>query len=49
VTRTLRAILLALLFALVAGFVAGTFLRLRLERPVQYLGSASVPGTGSTC
>ena len=37
-TRALRTILLALLFALIAGFVAGTLLRHRLERPVHYLG-----------
>jgi hypothetical protein len=47
VTRALRAILLALLFALVAGFVAGTLLRQRLERPVQYLGDAEAAGCGS--
>ena len=40
-TRALRTILLALLFALIAGFVAGTLLRHRLERPVQYLGATS--------
>jgi hypothetical protein len=39
VTRAaLRGILLALLGALLAGFVAGTWIRLRLERPVRYLG-----------
>jgi hypothetical protein len=43
VTRALRAILLALLFSLLAGFVAGTLLRQRLERPVQYLGALEVP------
>jgi hypothetical protein len=42
VTRALRTILLALLFALIAGFVAGTLLRHRLERPVQYLGHGDV-------
>ena len=35
----LRGILLALLGALLAGFVAGTWIRLRLERPVRYLGA----------
>jgi hypothetical protein len=39
VTRAaLRGILLALLAALVAGFVAGTVIRMRLERPIRYLG-----------
>jgi hypothetical protein len=47
VTRALRAILLALLFALVAGFVAGTLLRHRLERPAQYLGDAGASGSGA--
>jgi hypothetical protein len=39
VTRALRVVLLALLGALVAGFIAGTVIRLRLERPVRYLGA----------
>jgi hypothetical protein len=51
VTRALRTILLALLFALIAGFVAGTLLRHRLERPVQYLGAAAgfyeIPTSGT--
>lgn len=34
----LRFVLLALLGALLAGFVAGTLIRMRLERPVRYLG-----------
>lgn len=38
--KALRFVLLALLFALVVGLVVGTLLRLRLERPVRYLGSA---------
>ena len=38
--RVLRRLLLALLFALLVGFAVGTVLRLRFERPVQYLGSA---------
>ena len=36
--RGLRIVLLMLLAALLAGFVAGTVIRLRFERPVQYLG-----------
>lgn len=43
-TRALRAILLALLFALLAGFVTGTLVRRSLERPVQYLGASSATG-----
>ena len=39
-TRGLRAVLLALLFSLLAGFVVGTLVRLHFERPVQYLGAA---------
>ncbi len=41
--RALRVILLALLGALVAGFIAGTVIRMRLERPVRYLGAAELP------
>ena len=37
--RALRAVLLALLFSLLAGFVVGTLIRLHFERPVQYLGA----------
>ena len=39
----LRRILLALLFALLFGFAIGTLIRLRLERPLVYLGSAVAP------
>ncbi len=38
--RVLRAIVLALLLSLLFGVAVGTLLRLRLERPVRYLGSA---------
>ena len=38
--RALRAVLLALLFSLLFGVAVGTLVRLRLERPVRYLGSA---------
>jgi len=41
--RWLGRLLLALLFALLAGFAFGTVVRLRLERPVTYIG-ASPPG-----
>jgi hypothetical protein len=47
VTRAaLRGILLALLGALIAGFVAGTWLRLRFERPVRYLGALGPAARG---
>ena len=46
-SRALRTILLALLFSLIAGFVAGTLLRRRLERPVQYLGALETPPTST--
>ena len=38
--RVIRTILLALLVSLLVGFAIGTALRLRLERPVRYIGSA---------
>jgi hypothetical protein len=38
--RMLKRVLLALLFSLLLGFAIGTWLRLRLERPVVYMGSA---------
>ena len=34
----IRRVLLALLLSLLVGFVIGTVLRLRLERPVRYIG-----------
>jgi hypothetical protein len=45
VRRGARIVLLALLAALVAGFVVGTIVRLRFERPVRYLGEL-LPGAG---
>ena len=39
--RWLRRILLALFFSLLVGLAIGTALRLRLERPVVYMGSAT--------
>ncbi len=41
-----RKVLLALLFSLLFGFAVGTWLRLRLEKPVYYLGSVVVPAPG---
>lgn len=41
--RGARLVLLALLGALIAGFVAGTILRMRFERPVRYLGELVEP------
>ncbi len=42
-TRLARTVLLALLFALLLGLAIGTAIRLELERPVEYLGSAAEP------
>jgi hypothetical protein len=39
--RWLKRMLLALLFSLLVGFAIGTWLRLRLEEPVVYIGSAA--------
>ncbi len=36
-------VLLAVLLSLFVGFVIGTILRARLERPVFYIGSAVAP------
>jgi hypothetical protein len=36
-----RRVALALLFSLLVGLAIGTALRLRLERPTRYLGSAT--------
>lgn len=38
--RVLRSVLLALLVSVLVGFAIGTALRLRLERPEYYIGSA---------
>ena len=38
--RLLRTLLLALLLSLLLGLTIGTLLRLRLERPVRYIGAA---------
>ena len=37
-------LLLALLLSLLVGLAIGTALRLRLERPVYYIGAAERPG-----
>jgi hypothetical protein len=39
----LRTVFWALLFAFVVGFVIGTILRSRLERPVRYIGARPDP------
>jgi hypothetical protein len=39
--RVIRAILLSLLFSLLFGLVVGTLIRMRLERPVYYIGQIS--------
>jgi hypothetical protein len=41
--KLLKGVLLALLVSLLLGFAIGTALRLRLERSVYYLGSATAP------
>ncbi len=38
--RLLRAVFLALLLSLLVGLAIGTALRIRLERPARYIGSA---------
>ncbi len=37
--RLAKSLLLALLFSLLLGFAIGTAIRLRLERPVEYIGA----------
>jgi hypothetical protein len=44
--KWLRRVLLALLLSLLVGLAIGTLLRLRLERPVYYIGAAATPGDG---
>jgi hypothetical protein len=41
--KLLKGVLLSLLFSLLLGVAIGTALRLRLERSVYYLGSATAP------
>ena len=38
--KVLRSVLLALLVSALVGFAIGTVLRLRMEKPVHYIGSA---------
>lgn len=38
--KVLRKVLLAMVVSLLVGFAIGTILRLRLERPEHYIGSA---------
>ena len=42
--KWLRRVLLALLFSLLVGLAIGTWLRLRLEHPVYYIGAAERSG-----
>ena len=44
--KWLGRLLLALLLSLLVGLAIGTWLRLRLERPVYYIGAADTPGDG---
>lgn len=39
--KLLRRVLLALIFSMLLGLAIGTLLRVRLERPVVYIGSAA--------
>ena len=41
--KALRGVFWALLISLLVGFAIGTALRLRLERPIRYIGSAIAP------
>jgi hypothetical protein len=41
--KLLKGVLLALLFSLLVGLAIGTALRMRLERPTPYIGSAFAP------
>ena len=36
--KLLKGVLLALLFSLLVGLAIGTAIRLRLERPIEYIG-----------
>jgi hypothetical protein len=42
----LGRLLLALFFSLLLGLAIGTWLRLRLEQPVYYIGGADLSGAG---
>jgi len=46
--KWLGRVLLALLLSLLVGLAIGTWLRLRLERPVYYIGAADTPA-GDGC
>jgi hypothetical protein len=46
VRKWLGRLLLALLLSLLVGLAIGTLLRLRLERPVYYIGAAAAPRKG---
>jgi hypothetical protein len=41
--KLLKGVLLALLFSLLVGLAIGAALRMRLERPTPYIGSAFAP------
>ncbi len=43
--KILRALLLSLLLSLLIGLAIGTAIRMRLTRPVQYLGQELTPAT----
>ena len=41
--KLVRFVLLALLLSLLVGLVVGTIIRLRLEKPVEYIGMEAEP------
>ena len=47
--KWLGRLLLALLLSLLVGLAIGTLLRLRLERPVYYIGAADTPRAPFLC
>ena len=47
--KWLGRLLLALLLSLLVGVAIGTLLRLRLERPVYYIGAADAPRATLPC
>ncbi len=47
--KVARALLLALLTSLLLGLLIGTVIRLRLERPVRYIGSALASPPREVC
>ena len=46
--KFVKGVLLALLFSLLVGLVIGTVLRMRLERPIHYIGKLLNDNNDST-